>query len=104
MFKRVKSLTKRLANLLASYNCCNLPLIQTHFGMEDYSTMRIPEATVRQNALRSRVDIREQALTINLIAGADVSLNLYSTTIYAGIILLSFPALQPVGWSLVEAE
>lgn len=72
--------------------------------MEDYSTMRIPEATARQKTLRNQVDTNERELSVRLIGGADVSLNLYSTTIYAGIVLLSFPALHPVGWSLVKAE
>ncbi|MBK1441696.1 endonuclease V [Parapedobacter sp. ISTM3] len=72
--------------------------------MENYDTLSIPEATLLQNKLRERVDTSERELSIQWIGGADVSLNLYSTTIYAGIIVLSFPALQPVGWSLVRAE
>ena len=72
--------------------------------MQDYNTLSIPEATLLQNELRKSVDIAERELSINLLGGADISLNLYSTTIYAGIILLSFPELKPVGWSLVKAE
>ena len=72
--------------------------------MQDYNTLSVLEATLLQNELRKRVDIAERELSVNLIGGADISLNLYSTTIYAGIILLSFPALKPVGWSLVKAE
>jgi len=72
--------------------------------MNDYDTLSIPQATALQNALRGRLDTAERDMAIHLIGGADISLNLYSTTIYAGIILLSFPALQPVGWSLVKTE
>ncbi|WP_353124614.1 deoxyribonuclease V [Parapedobacter pyrenivorans] len=72
--------------------------------MDNYDTLSIPEATVLQQELRKRIDISEREVSIQLIGGADISLNLYSSTIYAGIILLSFPALQPVGWSLVKAE
>jgi len=43
-------------------------------------------------------------LNITTIGGADISLNLYSTTVYAGIIVLSFPQLKPVAYSLVKAE
>src|ERR1700755_2458813 len=69
-----------------------------------YEGIKIPEATQIQNQLRAEVDTQERELHLQTIAGADISLNLYSTTIYAGIILLSFPRLQPVAYSLVKAE
>ena len=72
--------------------------------MLTYENISIPQATTIQNELRSKVDIAERELSINMIGGADISLNLYSTTIYAGIVLLSFPQLQPVAYSLVKAE
>lgn len=70
----------------------------------DYTGIKIPEATKIQNELREKVCIEERDLKITTIGGADISLNLYSTTIYAGIILLSFPQLLPVAYSLVKAE
>lgn len=70
----------------------------------NYENISIPEATRIQNELRERLDITERELNITTIGGADISLNLYSTTIYAGIILLSFPQLQPLAYSLVKAE
>ena len=70
----------------------------------DYIGLKIPEATKIQNELREKVRIEERELKITTIGGADISLNLYSTTIYAGIVLLSFPQLQPVAYSLVRAE
>lgn len=69
-----------------------------------YEGLKIPEATQIQRTLREKLDIQERMLKIHTIAGADISLNLYSTTIYAGIMLLSFPQLQPVAYSLVKAE
>lgn len=69
-----------------------------------YETIKIPEATVIQNDLRARLDTSDRELNISLIGGADISLNLYSSTIYAGIIVLSFPQLIPVACSLVKAE
>jgi deoxyribonuclease V len=69
-----------------------------------YSNINIPEATQVQNELRTKLDIAERELDIHTIGGADISLNLYSTTIYAGIILLSFPQLLPVAYSLVKGE
>ncbi len=70
----------------------------------DYERLSIPEATRIQQELRSRLDIRDRDLQIDTVAGADISLNLYSTTIYAGIILLSLPQLQPIAYSLVRSE
>lgn len=72
--------------------------------MTDYFNLTLPEATRIQNELRAKLDVAEQELTIRTIAGADISLNLYSTTVYAGIVVLSFPQLQPVAYSLVKAE
>jgi deoxyribonuclease V len=68
-----------------------------------YDNLSIPEATRIQNGLRSELVIAERELSISTIGGADISLNPYSTTIYAGIIVLSFPQLRPVAYSLVKA-
>lgn len=72
--------------------------------MITYDYIPIPQATGIQNELREKVDVSERELSITTIGGADISLNLYSTTIYAGIILLSFPQLKPIACSLVKAE
>lgn len=70
----------------------------------DYKNIVLPEATRIQHELRSKLDTDERDLNITTIAGADISLNLHSTTIYAGIILLSFPRLLPIAYSLVKDE
>jgi len=70
----------------------------------NYEGLPIPEATRIQKELRASLDITERSIPVNTIGGADISLNLYSTTIYAGIILLSFPQSQPIAYSLVKAE
>lgn len=69
-----------------------------------YEGLKIPEATKIQNELRQKADTSERELQISTIGGADISLNLYSTTIYAGIILLSFPQLQPIAYSVIKSE
>jgi deoxyribonuclease V len=69
-----------------------------------YSNITIAQATLVQQELRSKLDLRERDLQLHTIAGADISLNLYSSTIYAGIVLLSFPQLQPIAYSLVQGE
>lgn len=72
--------------------------------MSLYKDISISEATQVQKELRSKLDVAERQLNLSTIGGADISLNLYSTTIYAGIILLSFPQLKPIAYSLVKAE
>lgn len=72
--------------------------------MLSYEGIKIPEATRIQNELRDKVIIQERELLVKTIGGADISLNLYSTTIYAGIVLLSFPDLIPYAYSLVKSE
>jgi deoxyribonuclease V len=55
-----------------------------------------------QKALREKVVIQPFSKQIKYIGGADVSLNRFSDILYAGIIVLSFPDLQPVAHSLVK--
>jgi len=69
-----------------------------------YENITITQATQIQNELRAKLDVAERQFSINTIGGADISLNLYSSTIYAGIILLSFPQLLPIAYSLIKAE
>ena len=85
-----------------------------------YEGLSIARATSIQNGLREQLlvtdrkmviqkdfpdeNLSSEQLLIRTIGGADISLNLYSTTIYAGIIVLSFPQLQPIAYSLVKAE
>lgn len=70
----------------------------------NYDTLTIPEATRLQQTLREQLLIQERDFPVNIIGGADISFNKFSTTVYAGIVLLSFPALQPVGYSLVKKK
>lgn len=66
--------------------------------------MTITEATQVQNELREKVILQPIDYPVNIIAGADISFNKFSTTVYAGIVLLGFPSLQPLGYSLVKKE
>jgi len=66
--------------------------------------MTITEATQVQNELREKVNLQPIDYPVNIIAGADISFNKFSTTVYAGIVLLDFPSLQPLGYSLVKKE
>jgi deoxyribonuclease V len=70
----------------------------------NYDHLKVQDATIIQNTLRDKILIETRNFPINIIAGADISFNKFSTTVYAVIILLSFPALLPVGYSLVKKE
>lgn len=70
----------------------------------DYDQLTIPEATRLQKELREQLLIQERDYQVNTIAGADISFNRFSTTVYAGIVLLSFPELRPLLYSLVRRE
>jgi deoxyribonuclease V len=70
----------------------------------DYDNLKVPQATIIQRELRTQLEIKKWTGKLKTIAGADVSLNMFGKTIYAGIIVLSYPDLQPVAHSLVKAE
>jgi deoxyribonuclease V len=54
------------------------------------------EAIEVQRQLRNLVRLQPLARPVNTIAGADVSYNKYSDTIYAGIVVLSLPDLRVI--------
>ncbi|MGN8036884.1 deoxyribonuclease V [Chitinophaga sp. 22321] len=72
--------------------------------MINYNNLTIPEATVIQREMQQQVKTVTFKGPLNYIAGADISFNKFSTTVYAGIVLLEFPSLIPVGYSLVKRE
>ncbi|WP_211327250.1 deoxyribonuclease V [Chitinophaga flava] len=72
--------------------------------MINYNELSIPEATRLQQELRKEVITTPFKGKVQYVAGADISFNKFSTTVYAGIVLLHFPSLQPVGYSLVKKE
>lgn len=54
------------------------------------------EAVELQKRLRERVRITPLAAPIKTIAGADISFNKFEPTVYAGIVVLSFPELEVI--------
>lgn len=69
-----------------------------------YETLRMDEARAIQNELRSQLrsePLKKAPLTI---AGADISLNMFSDVVYAGIIILRYSDLQPIAYSLVKGR
>lgn len=68
----------------------------------NYGQLTISEATLIQENLRERLNLEPMQTEIKTIAGADISLDLDSEIVYAGIVVLSFPDLQPISCSLVQ--
>lgn len=69
----------------------------------NYDQLTIGEATLIQQQLRGHLNLEPFQKAIKTIAGADISLALYSETVYAGLVILSYPELQPIAYSLVKS-
>ncbi|HET9452623.1 MAG TPA: deoxyribonuclease V [Aggregicoccus sp.] len=54
------------------------------------------QAVALQQALRAQVQLRPLASAPRTVAGADISFDLGSDTVYAGIVVLALPGLEPV--------
>ncbi|MCE7066338.1 deoxyribonuclease V [Dyadobacter sp. CY326] len=68
----------------------------------NYGQLTIAEATQIQESLREQLVLTPMEGEIKTIAGADISLDLNSEIVYAGIVILSFPDLTPIAYSLVQ--
>jgi deoxyribonuclease V len=64
------------------------------------------EAIQVQKDLKDKIKIGKflNLEKIQYIAGADISLNRFSSDIFAGIILLSFPDLKPINYSIIKSK
>lgn len=67
----------------------------------DYEKISVSEATAIQKQLREQIIAQPIDPVIKIIGGADISFNRFSTTVYAGIVLLSYPSLQLIGQSTI---
>lgn len=71
--------------------------------MFTYDHFTITEATHLQLEMREQIVLKPLEKEIRTIAGADISFNKYSTTVYAGIVVLSYPEMIVQSYSLVTA-
>lgn len=71
---------------------------------EQYDSLNIATARSVQNHLRENILLQPLQQDIRVIAGADISLNRFSETIYAGLVLLHYDTLQPFACSLVQSN
>ncbi|QYJ69520.1 deoxyribonuclease V [Flavobacterium litorale] len=72
--------------------------------MLNYDGISITEATAIQNEMRKDIILESNLTNIKTIAGADISHNKNTTTVYAGIVVLQFPEMVVQSYSLVAAE
>jgi deoxyribonuclease V len=63
----------------------------------DYQSLTPNQAIAYQQELRKQIHIKPLDKEIRVIGGADISFNKYSETVYAGIILFSYPELKIMG-------
>lgn len=68
-----------------------------------YNNLSPSEAVVLQKKMRDKIDLSPLDKEIKLIGGADISFNKFEETVYAGIIVLSYPHLVPVSKITVTA-
>ena len=71
-------------------------------SVSNYNGLTLSEATLIQNGLREKLNLNALEKPIRTIAGADISLNLYSEIVFAGIVILNYSDLQPIAYSLVK--
>ncbi|MCC8407478.1 deoxyribonuclease V [Mucilaginibacter sp. UR6-1] len=63
----------------------------------DYEHLTPAEAVAYQHELRKQIQIKPLDTPIRAIAGADISFNKYEETVYAGIVVFSYPELKIIG-------
>lgn len=60
------------------------------------------DAIELQKKLRSKVKLTPFTKPLRFIAGCDISMNLYSTKVFAGFVVLSYPELELIDHAVVE--
>ncbi len=63
-------------------------------NINEYDKLSPSEAIIYQNVLKNHIELRPLSKPINTIGGADISFNKNEETVYAGIIVLSYPDLR----------
>lgn len=72
--------------------------------MLNYDTISLTEAANMQNELSKKVSLTTENVNITTIASGDISHNKDSDIVYAGIVVLSYPQMIPLSYSLVMAK
>lgn len=72
--------------------------------MLNYDHFTIEEAAHLQNEMKESISLNTRLRNLDTIAGADISHDVGSSKLYAGIVILSFPDLVPISYSLAEGD
>ncbi|RZJ72728.1 deoxyribonuclease V [Flavobacterium sp.] len=72
--------------------------------MFTYDNLSISEATLIQKELQAKIDLTPFDKEIKLVAGADISFNKFSTTVYAGIVVMEYPSMKIKQMALAKGE
>lgn len=72
--------------------------------MLTYDNFSLEMARDLQNQMREKLSLVTLKKNISTIAGADVSHDVGSSRLYAGIVILTYPDLEPIAMSLAEGE
>lgn len=62
----------------------------------NYDSLSPSEAIAIQSKLRQQIQLQPLGKPVTTIAGSDISFNKFSTTVYAGIVVMQFPSLQVI--------
>ena len=76
----------------------------TVVSMLNYDDFTIEMATRLQNEMKASISLKTRNKNITTIAGADISHEVGSSKLYAGIVVLSYPDLIPISYSLADGE
>ena len=65
-------------------------------NINEYDKLSPSEAIAYQHVIKNQIELKPLSKTINTIGGADISFNKNEETVYAGIIVLSYPDLKVI--------
>ncbi|MBA9075080.1 deoxyribonuclease V [Flavobacterium gossypii] len=72
--------------------------------MLSYDDFTIEMATLLQNKMKEDISLNTRNKNIRTVAGADISHDVGSSKLFAGIVILSYPDMIPLSYSLAEGN
>jgi deoxyribonuclease V len=84
------------------FYCLNLGYMKE--AMLNYDDVSLVAATAMQNEMRPGVSLQTDIKKLTTIAGGDISHNKDTDVVYAGIVVLSYPAMELLSYSLVVSK
>jgi len=69
-----------------------------------YKNLTITEATEIQKELKTKINLQPLDKPVTVVAGADISFNKFSTTVFAGIVVMDYPQMTVRQIALAKDE